>query len=158
MAGKGRAYREKRRKTVEAPSGDKFTIRKPGARAFTRLFEISGETGEMPEDIEYALSEEGLREGAKDILSERSPDELVTSMDALILECVIDPKIVADETNNDDELWIEEIDMLDYFFLFREITEFAGVTPEKLRELFRNLEGFGRSTGGNDSSVGGPEA
>ena len=157
MAGRGRAYREKRRKTLVAPSGDEFVIRKPGAKTYTRQFKGYREPSDLPEDIEYALTDEGMRESAREALSERSSDELIASMDALIIECVVNPKVVEHETDNDDELWIEEIEMGDYFFLFTEITEFAGVTPEKLRELFRDLGRAGGSTGGDDSNPVGPE-
>ena len=153
MAGKGKAYRESRRKTVVAPSGDEFVIRKPSARAINKLFASSGEPLEMPEDIEYALSDEGLREAAEAAKKQRTPEEieeLITSTDALLIECVVEPKVVADETEDDDELWVAEIDMPDYFFLYKEITELAGVTLEKLRELFRDIEGSTRPAGGLD--------
>jgi len=78
-------------------------------------------------------------EGAEEVMSQQSSEELIASMDSLIIACVTEPKIVEHETDDDDEVWIGDIDMADYFFLFREITEFSGVTKEKLRELFRTL-------------------
>lgn len=156
MAGRGKAYRDKRRKEVTAPSGDVYTIRKPGARAFTKQFKDTIGTAEVPEDIEYALSEEGMKEAEETVkkeLKERTPEELITSMDALILDCVVDPKVVEHETDDDNELWVQDIDLPDYFFLFREITEFAGVTAGKIRELFRDLGGADRTTSGDDIDV-----
>jgi len=157
MAGKGRSYREKRRKVVVAPSGDEFTIRKPGARTYTRQFKSANEMSELPEDIEDMLTDERLEETAKEVMKQQSPEEMLTSMDTLILACVVSPKVVDHETDNDDELWIQEIDMADYFFLFKEITEFSGVTAEKLRELFRTLRGPSGESGRDDSSLDSPK-
>lgn len=156
MAGRGREYREKRRREVTAPSGDVYTIRKPGARAFTRQFKDSVGAAKIPDDIEHALSDEGIKEAEEAVkkdLKERSPEELVDSMDELILACVVDPKVVEHETDDVNELWIQEIDLPDYFFLFREITDFAGVTTEKIRELFRDLGGADRTISGDDIDV-----
>ena len=163
MAGKGRAYRDARRITVEAPSGAEFTIRKPSARATTKLLKSYSDTSKLPEsieDIEYMLSDEGMKEAAKEALKERSPEKLeetIETMDALIFNCVVDPKIVAEETDNDDELWVEDIDMPDYFFLSKEIMKLAGVTIEKLRELFRDLGGAIGPTSGDDSDPNAPK-
>jgi len=139
--GRGRSYREKRRKTVIAPSGDEFTIRKPGARALTKLFKGSSGSVVLPEDVEEMLSEEGMKKMAEEVIDKQSAEEIVNSTDELIMTSVISPKVVPNETDNDDELWIGDIDMADYFFLSKEIAEFAGVTSEKLSELFRDLGG-----------------
>lgn len=158
MAGRGRAYREKRRKDVTAPSGDIYTIRKPGARALTKLFKGSSEKVVLPEDIDEMLSDESMKEMAEEIIDKQSAEEIIASTDELIIACVINPKIVADETDDDDELWIGDVDIADYFFLSKEIAEFAGVTTEKLRELFRSLGGASGALGGPDSSVDPPTA
>lgn len=153
MAGKGKAYREKRRKHLVAPSGDEFTIRKPGVRTYSAQFKSASEISELPDNIEDALTDEALMEGAREVMSQQSPEELITSMDALIIACVTIPKVVEHETEHDDEVWIGDIDMADYFFLFKEITEFSGVTAEKLRELFRNLRGTDGAADRVDSSL-----
>ena len=80
------------------------------------------------------------------------------SIDSLLIECVVSPKIVDHETENDDDLWIGYLDPGDYFFLFQEISDYSDMGPEKMHELFRNLGRTDRPTGGVDIQLDEPTA
>lgn len=155
MVGAGSNYRKGRRKVVTTLSGAEFTIRKPGAKSLAKQFTSFGKSGKLPtsmEDIERMVSEENLEDTVKNVTKKRSVRELMNTMDTLIIDCVVIPKVVDYDTNKDDELWVEDIDIGDYFFLCQEITNFAEVSAEKLKELFRSIKKPNRPNGGNGGS------
>ena len=154
----GSRYREKRRRTVILPTtGEESVIRKPGAKTYTRLFDLF-KAEDVSDDFDALVTQfEDLTESPElmqSALGKRTIGDLVQLIDVMLIDCVIKPKIVAEYTEKPDELWIEEIELEDYFFWFQQIMEFANITPERLRELFRDSAGASRTVGrGNLSTV-----
>ncbi len=127
----GNEYRAKRRKIIELPSGDKFWLKKPGKTALVELMDLFDlNTSADVTELDYDTV---MEEAKKKVLS---TEELAHLIDVLFVHCVLRPKIVLEYTENDDEIWIEEIDPMDTAALFRELFEWIGFAPEKVKDTF----------------------
>lgn len=156
----GAEYRAKRRKLITLPSGDRFLLKKPGKTALVELMDIFGTqigASELTE-LDY---ETVMADAEKEKLSS---EQLARLIDVLFINCVLEPKIVFELTDNDDEVWIEEIDPIDTIDLLKQLFEWIDLSPERIKETFfrsRQSSREGNRVGGDDvrdSSVRPPES
>lgn len=145
----GAEYRAKRRKVITLPSGDKFLLKKPGKTALVELMDIFGTqigTDELTE-LDY---ESMMADAEKEKLSS---EQLARLIDVLFVHCILKPKIVFELTDDDNEVWIEEIDPIDTIDLLKQLFEWIDLSPERIKETFfrsRQSSGEGDRVGGGD--------
>jgi len=146
----GSEYRAKRRKLITLPSGDKFLLKKPGKTALVELMDIFGTQVAADEiaDLDY---ESVVEESKKTPLSS---EQLAHLIDILFTHCVLRPKIVFELTDNDNEVWIEEIDPIDTINLLSQLFEWIDLSPERIKETFFRV---GQSAG-EDNRISGGDA
>jgi len=110
-------------KTVTAPSGKKYTIKKMPRKTFVSIMKLIPATTDEEEAREAMMS------------------NLVELSDTLLPECVVKPKISTQPTQSNDPnvIYIEDLDIPDIFFLISEIFDISGLSPDKMRarEKFR---------------------
>ncbi len=145
----GAEYRAKRRKLITLPSGDKFLLKKPGKTALVELMKILGAqvAAENVKDLDF----ESMVEASKEV--QLSTEQLASLIDLLFAHCVLRPKIVFEYTEEDDEIWIEEIDPIDTTYLFQEIFVWINLSPESVKDTFFR----GRQPPGEGDRVSSPE-
>lgn len=142
----GAEYRAKRRKIITLSSGDKLLLKKPGKTALVELMDIFGTqiaVGELTElDYESVIAE-----------AEKSPlssEQLARLIDVLFIHCIMKPKIVFEITDDDNELWIEEIDPIDTIDLLGQLFEWIDLSSERIKETFFRSE----QPSGEDNRIG----
>lgn len=116
-----KAYRERQRKIVTLPSGFVFEIKKMSPLTFTKMFELIG----VGTDVTGERAEEMVKEKLYDVLK------------LIIPECVVNPKIVLESTDDEDALALEDLEMDDFFALLNEISEFSGLGEESIKDRDR---------------------
>lgn len=123
MAISPKEYRQKITKTVVAPSGAEFVIKKVRGRDFVFSEYIPIELFSEEQEITVARREE-LK-------------SISRLMDEVIIAGVIEPKIVDKDSSEctDDELSIKELTDEDSIFLFNQITEFSGLGVKARQEV-----------------------
>jgi len=116
-------YRKRVRKTVEAPSGFKFVIRKLNLKTLARLMEVYGETPTGD-----------LSEKQKALLADKLKGRLEDIVEVVLPNCIVKPKVVLNETTKKDELALADLEPDDLIFLVNTITDFSGLTGEAAEE------------------------
>ena len=126
----GKEYREKRRKALNLPSGDTMIIRKLSSMSLAKLFTILGIADKVTEDM---TNEEvsALIEKVRDEVKPEAGSEIVN---LILTKGVAKPRIVLEDTDNDEELCIEDIDPIDFEPLLTGIMNFVGATQEASEE------------------------
>lgn len=142
----GSEYRKGKRQVVTLPSGFKFLIKKPSGKNLTKLLNVfEGELTDMSQ------------EHIKELLKNMGTEQITEFIDTIMTNCVLRPKIVDHETDNDNEVWIEDIDAEDYVKIFEAVMKFSGVTEGGLDEASFPGKGNDRTPNRIDSTPGGPE-
>ena len=129
-------YKENRIRKFDVPSGgEPWTLRKPGSVTIAELFDVYN-IGVEQDEIQNMSTEE-LTEVVKEEMENKkaSSDMLARVSEVLFRNCVMNPKIVFEETDNEDELYLEYVDPEDYMAILAELMEMIGVSPERIREL-----------------------
>lgn len=106
-------YRNARRHEVELPSGAVFVIRKLSPMAFTDLLNIFGDVTLTQEQATATVRE-----------------NIVGIMKAIIPKCVVSPKVSFEYTEDEDVLYMEDIEPEDMFALLDAVYSFSGITAE----------------------------
>jgi hypothetical protein len=145
----GSDYRKGKRQVVQLPSGHKFLIKKPSGKTLTKLLNIF--EGEI---TEADLGEEHV----KQLLKSMSPQQIVAFIEDIMASCVLRPKIVSYDTEKDNEVWVEDIDVEDYVKLFEAVMKFSQMTAGGLDEASFPGKGNDRPLSGLNSTPGRPEA
>jgi len=132
QATSGSEYRAKRRKLITLSSGDKFLLKKPGKTALVELMDIFDTKidADRITDLDYEIMIEKSKE------NQLSSEQLARLIDVLFTHCVLSPKIVFELTDNDNEIWIEEIDPIDTINLLTQLFEWIDLSPERIKETF----------------------
>lgn len=143
----GSDYRKGKRQVIELPSGFKFLIKKPSGKNLTKLLNV----------FEGELTDMG-QEHIKELLKNMGTEQITEFIDTIMTSCVLQPKIVDHDTENDNEVWIEDIDAEDYVKLFEAVMKFSQMTEGGLEEVSFPGKGNDRSPSGLDSAPGRPEA
>lgn len=125
-----KAYREKRRKSLPLPSGDVFVIRKLGSLALAEVFRILGIADKFTEDT----TEDQYQDFIEEARATATVEQAAELIHLILTKGVAKPKIVLEDTESDDELYIEDIDPLDFDTLFNGILNFIGATAEASQE------------------------
>jgi hypothetical protein len=102
----GSEYKKKLIKTVDLPSGFKFTIKSVGPLFITRLL------------TENNITTDEIQQGSNKFNS------------ILLAEAVIDPKLNPNATDSNDELSVEDLLRGDVEFLLNEILSFSGLSSK----------------------------
>jgi len=145
-------YREKRRKTLISPSGDEFVIRRPGRDSYVKLLDAQALRDQIPAvtDSEDGTPPEITPDSTKTVSA------MMDLMDEVIIFCVVSPKIA--QTASGEALAIDELEIFDYFFLVKEIFEFADLSEKKMKGLFQDSEKQAGNPGGENSDSSKSEA
>ena len=108
-------YLKGQRKKITLPSGAVFEIRKLSPIAFGEILKITGpETARDMDDV--------IR------------DKIVDIMKVIVPRCVVKPKITLEETDDEDKLSLEDLEMQDVFALLDEVYAFSGLSTEDTEE------------------------
>ena len=108
-------YLKGQRKKITLPSGAVFEIRKLSPIAFGEILKITGpETARDMDDV--------IR------------DKIVDIMKIIVPRCVVKPKITLEETDDEDSLSLEDLEMQDVFALLDEVYAFSGLSTEDTKE------------------------
>jgi hypothetical protein len=148
-------YRERRRKTLTMPSGDVATIRKPGRDSYMKLLDAQDLRDQLPQieqNIDPTTGE------FKTLTPERQKlvESMMDIMDEVLVKCVIEPKVSI--TPTEEALAVDELDLMDYFFLIQEVFVLADMSEEKIQSLFRPSGKPVGEDGGGNSVVSQPKA
>ena len=108
-------YTERNRKTIESPSGMKFTIRKIPTRTYSKIEQLSSKV-------------------KKDISDGEASEKFYQMTLILLPACVMSPKISIDEYS-DKKVHIDDIDVEDASFIVSKIYDFTGLSSEKMEEI-----------------------
>jgi hypothetical protein len=118
-------WREGRRKEIALPSGLTVIIRKLRQRDFVP----SGMVGLMVD----AKSEDDAQRATDQYLRDH-PEEVLAQQDQLLVRGVVSPKFTLDETDA-TAIYVGDIDEADQQALVAAITEFSGLSVERLAEI-----------------------
>lgn len=120
-------YRKGKTKVIKLPSGSVFKIKKPAGRVMASLLNLF--------DVKISVNEDLSKEEiSQELEGLEFQDKLVNIMDLLIPSCVVDPKISLVETDDEDLLFIDDIEYSDLYSLIDEIMAFSGISKEATDE------------------------
>lgn len=129
-----REHRKTLMKEITTASGHKYLLKKPGARTFTELFDVFGDTmkGRKP-----PKTEEEMEAFRKEISEQYTTEALAQISDIILAKVVIKPKIVMEFPGEDsDNMWIEELPPDDFVEILEQSLEWFGVSPDQIDLLF----------------------
>ena len=115
-------YKKGKTKLLKLKTGNVFRIRKMPARVYADLIEMLGleiRQGIPREQVEAMLKEKTQAEGYN--------VKSIRAMVKIVPQCILEPKMTFEPSNDPDTLWVDDIEPQDLFELFKEIVEFSGI-------------------------------
>ena len=135
-------YKANKTKTIELPSfledgvtHPKFKIRKANSRLLMAFYDMIGVEGN---DETISESEINTKMEAK-LETTAGKKEMLELLDSIIINTVVEPKVVSGVAQADDELSVDDIELIDQRAILEQVIIFTGATAkgEEVRKKSR---------------------
>jgi len=115
-----------------------FKIRKPNARAYARLLTVLdvGETAGLTKEQIKGLT-------AEKFSTYEGKIALLEALDSVIVNTVVEPKVVLESTGSPNEVLVDDIPIDDQMAIVEYVLDMVDLSDEKMKEM----ESFQQGTG-----------